>query len=177
MLLSGGEGNQGLTGPTGAGGNANVKTGTISPVNAEWLWMGIYYFQTEPGSWTGYYSRYVDISVTELTPEFISTGHVLVFFEAFPESGNWTPLPFQFLDFNGEFTYNIVYEVTEGRIRLHYFYFSNVVGATIPNLETAVIPTYAFKYMVIEGTAFEAMTAREIDVSDHDLITEYLTSQ
>ncbi len=71
----------------------------------------------------------------------------------------------------------IVYEVTEGRIRLHYFYFPNVVGAIMPTLETAVIPTYTFKYMVIEGTVFEAMTAREIDVSDHDLITEYLTSQ
>ena len=175
LFVAGCEGDQGPTGPAGADGNANVKTGTISPTSAEWLWQGGYAFQTVPGSWTSYYTRYVNIPVAELTPEFISTGLVLVFFEALPGSGNWTPLPFKFVAFGSTYAYNIVYEVTDGLIRLHFFYTINTAGATVPNLETAVIPTYTFKYVVIEGTVLEAMMASEIDVSDHDLITEYLT--
>ena len=176
LLVSGCEGEQGPVGPSGADGNANVRTGTISPTNAEWLWRGSYAFQTTPNSWTSYHTRYVEIPVTELTPEFISTGHVLVFFEATPGSGEWTPLPFQFLDSSRTFNYNIVYEVTAGIIRLHFFHTINDAGGSFPELENKLIPTYTFKYMVIEGSVFEAMAAREVDVSDLDEVTEYLAS-
>jgi hypothetical protein len=176
LMVVGCEGEEGPTGPAGADGNANVGTGTISPTNAEWLWNSYYSMQISPGSWMSYYTRYVDISVEEITPDIISTGLVLVFFEAEPESGNWTPLPFQYVTFGSAYTYNIVYDVMEGMIRLHYFYTRNDLSVTVPNIETAVIPTYTFKYMVIEGTALAAMRAREVDVSDHDRITEYLMS-
>ncbi|MCK4539411.1 MAG: hypothetical protein KAV42_11500 [Candidatus Krumholzibacteria bacterium] len=167
---------EGPTGPAGEDGNANVKTGTISPTSAEWLWQGAYDFQTGTGTWTSYFTRYVNIPVAEITPDFISTGLVLVFFEAVPGSGEWAPLPFQFTSFGSQYNFNIVYEVEEGVIRLHYFYSINTAGATVPTLETAVIPTYTFKYMVIEGTELQAMAASEIDISDHDRITEYLAS-
>jgi hypothetical protein len=149
-------------------------TGTISPANAEWLWQGSYAFQTTPGSWTSYFTRYVEIPVAEITPDIIANGAVLVSFEARPGFGNWTPLPFQFVDFNAAYIFNVVYEVSEGVVRLHFFYMLNSPGATIPDLETAVIPTYTFKYTVIEGTALEAMAAREVDVTDHDQVMEYL---
>ncbi len=123
-----------------------------------------------------YYTRYVDIPGDELSPDIISTGLVLVFFEADPGSGTWTPLPFQYVTFGSEYAYNIVYDVMDGMIRLHYFYTRNDLSGTIPDLEMAVIPTYTFKYMVIEGTALAAILAREVDVSDHDRITEYLMS-
>lgn len=173
LLAVGCEGEQG---PTGPDGNANVKTGTISPTNAEWLWQGNYDFQTAPGSWMSYFTRYVDIPVVEITPDIISSGVVLVFFEAYPGSGNWTPLPFQFVEFGSAFIYNIVYEVTEGMVRLHYFNMLNSAGVTIPDLETVVIPTYTFKYTVIEGTALQAMQAHEVDVSDHDQVMEYMAA-
>ena len=176
LMVAGCEGEQGPIGPAGADGNANVKTGTISPTNAEWLWHNYYTLQTSPGSETRYYTRYVDIPVAEITPDIISTGLVLVFFEADPGSGNWTPLPFQYVAFGSAYAYNIVYDVMEGMIRLHYFYTRNDLSGTIPNLQNAVIPTYTFKYMVIEGTVLQAILASEVDVSDHDRITEYLMS-
>jgi hypothetical protein len=51
------------------------------------------------------------------------------------------------------------------------------VGATLPSLQTAEIPTYTFKYILIEGTALETLLARDIDVSDHNAVMEYLVSQ
>ena len=125
----------------------------------------------------GYMTRYVDIPVEEITPEFLSTGLVLVFFEPDPGSGKWTPLPFQYVTFGYAYAYNIVHDVMEGMIRLHYFYTPNDLSGTPPDLQNAEIPTYTFKYMVIEGTALEAMLAREIDFTDHDCITEYLMLQ
>jgi len=176
LMVTACEGERGPTGPAGADGNANVKTGTISPTNPEWLWNQYYTLQIDPSSWMRYYTRYVDIPVEEITPDIISTGLVLVFFEAHPGSGNWTPLPFQYVSFGAAYAYNLVYDVMEGMIRLHYFYSLNDLSGTIPDLQNAVIPTFTFKYMVIEGTALEAMLAREVDVSDHDRITEYLMS-
>lgn len=123
-----------------------------------------------------YFTRYVEIPVSELTPEFMSTGHALVFFESLPNSGNWTPLPFRFPGDTMDYTYNIVYEVSEGIIRLHFFHTLNDAGATPPDLATKVISTYTFKYMVVEGSVFEAMSAGEVDLSNLDEVTEYLAS-
>lgn len=168
---------EGEEGPTGPSGNANVVTGTISPTSAEWLWNSFYWFETAPGSGTGYFTRYVDIPVEEITPEIISTGVVLVFFEAYPGTGNWTPLPFQFVEGGGNYIFNLVYEVSEGLIRLHFFFMANSTGATLPNLSTYAIATYTFKYTVIEGTALQAMTASGVNLADHDRVMEYVVTQ
>ena len=174
LMVVGCEGDEG---PTGPAGNANVVTGTVTPTNAEWLWNSIYWFGTAPGSGTGYFSRYVDIDVEEITPEIISTGVVLVFFEAYPGTGNWTPLPFQFVSGGATYTYNIVDEVSEGLIRLHFFFTPNSLGAALPSLETYTIATYTFKYTVIAGNALQAMTASGVDLTDHDRVMEYLKMQ
>ena len=176
LLAMGCEGEQGPTGPSGTDGNANVVTGTISPTSEEWLWGSQFWFGITPSAALGYETRYVDIPVPEITSDIISAGAVLVFFEAEPGSGNWTPLPFQFVDGTSAYIYNIVYEVMEGNIRLHYFNMRNSAGATLPDLHAVVIPTYTFKYTVIEGNALQAMTAREVDVTDHDQVMEYLAA-
>ncbi len=119
----------------------------------------------------------MDIFVDEITPEIISTGVVLVFFEAYPGTGNWTPLPFQFVEGGASYIFNIVYEVSEGRIRLHFFFMANSSGATLPSLETYTIATYTFKYTVIAGNALQAMTAGGVDLTDHDRVMEYLKTQ
>ena len=168
---------EGEEGPTGPAGNANVVTGTISPTNEEWLWNSVYWFVTTPSSATGYWTRYVDISVDAITSEIISAGVVLVFFEAYPGTGNWTPLPFQFVGPGGNYIFNIVYEVREGLIRLHFFFMLNSSDATIPDLATYTIATYTFKYTVIEGNALQAMTASGVDLADHDRVMEYLSAQ
>jgi len=174
LLSAGCEGEQGPVGPSGADGNANVVTGTISPTSEEWLWNAYYWFSTAPGGRSGYFTRYVDIPVAGITPEIISNGAVLVSFEADPGFGGMTPLPFQFVALNSQYIFSIVNEVTEGMIRLHFFFMLNSEGATVPDLSTYTIPTYTFKYTVIEGNALEVMTARGVDISDHDQVIDYL---
>ena len=171
LLSAGCEGEQGPVGPSG---NANVVTGTISPTNEEWLWSSFFWLQTTPTTATAYFTRYVDIPVAEITPEMLSTGVVLVSFEANPASGIWTPLPFQFVDGSYQYIFNIVYEVMEGAIRLHFFNMPNSLGATVPDLQSYTIATYTFKYTVIEGNVLETMTARGVDISDHDQVMDYL---
>jgi hypothetical protein len=62
----------------------------------------------------------------------------------------------------------------EGAIRLHFFNMLNSTGASFPDLPSYTIPTYAFKYTVIEGNVLETMTARGVDMSDHDQVMDYL---
>ena len=174
LISAGCEGEQGPVGPSGADGNANVVTGTISPTSEEWMYHAYYWFQATPSTTAGYFTRYVYIPVAEITPEIISTGVVLVSFEAYPASGMWTPLPFQFVAPNAQYTFNVVHEVMEGAILLHFFFTPNSAGATYPDLSTYTIPTYTFKYTVIEGNVLETMTARGVDMSDHDQVMDYL---
>jgi hypothetical protein len=161
-------------GPSGADGNANVVTGTVSPTNAEWLWNSIYWVSTGIGTATGYFSRYVNIPVDAITPEILSSGVVIVTFIANNDSSNWSPLPLKFLTMSQQYFINITYEVSEGNIRLHYFYIPNAVGATLPDLSAAVLPTYTFKYTVIGGNTVEAMAAACVDVSDQDAVMDYI---
>ena len=173
-LLLPAAGCEGERGPAGPAGNANVVTGTISPTNEDWLWNSFYWFSTAEGSATGYATRYVDINVPGITPDIISAGAVLVSFQARELADPWTPLPMQFVDGSAGFIYNVVYEVWEGTIRLHFFMMLNSSGASYPDLQNWSIAPYTFKYTVIEGNLLEAMVAREIDVTDHAGVLEYL---
>lgn len=172
MLAIGCEGDEGPVGPAGADGNANVVTGTISPANEDWLWNSMFWYSTETGSSTGYFTRYVDIPVDEITAGIIETGVVLVSFRA-TQDVYWTPLPFHFPSMDWSYLHTITFEVSEGLIRLHYFNIPNQTGATLPDLQTWELPTYSFKYSVIAGDAIAEMEADGIDTSDHGQVMEY----
>ena len=174
LLAVGCEGEQGPAGPSGDDGNANVVTGTISPTNAEWLWSSAYWYRTAEGAATGYFTRYVNIPLEELTPEFISTGVVLVSFMAEPSQPYWTPLPFHFPSNDRTYLHTHVFEVMEGLIRLHYFNMPTTSTTSLPSLETWPIPTYTFKYTLIEGTTREVMEASGVDVTDYEQVMEFL---
>lgn len=177
LMLTGCEGDKGPTGPAGADGNANVLTGTISPTNEEWLWNSLYRLETSPGSSTGYFSRYVDIPVPEITADIMATGAVLVFFQPYPSEGVWSPLPYYFNSGYAGFSYCYVYQAMEGNIRLHHFYMPNDTNPTIPDLSAAVIPTFPFKYMIIGGEALQTADDKGIDLANHDDIVEKLIMQ
>lgn len=174
LAVAGCEGDQGPVGPSG---NANVVTGTITPTNAEWAWMAHYSLEISAGLRMSYFTRYVDIPVAEITSEVLATGAILVSFEADPGSGSWVPLPFQYSGTSYDYLVNIVHEVSEGTIRLHYFNMPTSSDATLPDLETLSIPTYTFKYTVIEGTDLQAMTEDGIDISDYGRVVEYLAAR
>jgi len=171
LLAAGCEGEQGPVGPSG---NADVVTGTITPVNEDWLWSAYYWFSTTENEATGYATRYVDIAVPGIDSDIISFGVVLVSFQARENSDPWTPLPLQFDTGNGDYLYNVVYEYWEGMIRLHFFMMPNSPSVTWPDLQNWNIATYTFKYTVIGGKLLETMADRGIEVTDHGRVTEYL---
>jgi hypothetical protein len=172
LLIAGCEGD---VDPAGPAGNANVMTGTISPSNAEWIYNSEWNMTTNVGTVTVYATRCVDIPVSQITADIIAKGAVLVFFEAETGSDRWTALPFEFLHYTHVYFINIVYEVEEGMIRLHYFLMPASSGATTPNLATFVIPTYRFKYVVIKGTALSRLQAGMIDPSKTSRDIGYVT--
>jgi hypothetical protein len=161
LIISGCEGD---VGPAGPAGNANVMTGTISPTNSDWIYSSDWTMTTNVGTVTAVTTRYVDIPVPEITADIIAKGAVLVFFE--PETGTdqWTSLPIEFMHYSRVYFINIVYEAQEGMIRLHYFLAPVTLGATLPDLASMVIPTYEFKYVVIEGTSLLTSRASGIDL-------------
>ena len=177
LLAIGCEGDEGPVGPSGADGNANVVTGTISPTNEEWPWSSTFWYQTSGSTSTGYFTRYVDIPVVEITADILSSGAVLVSFDANSGSETWTPLPFHFPSMDHTYLHTIACEVSEGLIRLHYFNIPNQSGATLPSLQTWELPTYTFKYTVIAGNAIAELGTVGIDVSDHGQIMEYLGAE
>jgi hypothetical protein len=166
---------EGDTGPIGPAGNANVRAGTISPTSAEWICCSYWGMTTEVGTVTVFASRYVEIPISAITPDIIAKGAVLVFFEAETGSDQWTTLPFEILHYTLAYYIDIAYEVEEGIIRLHYFIRRAYIGATLPELSSLVIPTYNFKYVVIEGMAFSTLQAGGVNLSETDRIIEYTT--
>jgi hypothetical protein len=165
LLIAGCEGD---AGPTGPAGNANVMAGTISPTNAQWIYSSTWSMTTDVGTVTSLTTRYVDIPVPAITADIIAKGAVLVYFEAEAGSDEWTTLPFEILHYTRAYFIDVVYEVQEGMIRLHYFLRPPTPGGALPDLATRVIPTYDFKYLVIEGTALLNLQAGGIDLSEPD---------
>lgn len=174
--VPGAPGPTGPQGPQGPQGNANVKTGTIIPTNAQWLWNSFWTLTTSTGSNTLYATRYVDINTNLVTAGIVTTGTVLVYFK--PTGDAWTPLPFRFLDVTRNYYFNIVYEYKQGLIRLHYFWDSNISGGGAPTgLNTYPIPSYTFKYVIINGSAARQMQTARINTSDYDAVMKYLDSK
>lgn len=139
---------EGPMGPPGADGNANVRSGTVTLTNADWKWNSFWEFTTSTGSSTIYSTRYAEINTELVTKEIADKGSVQVFF--IPSIEGWVPLPYTFLNASLNYYFNFMYEYIPGKIRLHYFWTSNIAGAGVPSgLSTYVIPNYTFKYVVI----------------------------
>jgi hypothetical protein len=172
---AGPSGPSGPTGPQGPAGNANVMTDTFTLSNSDWAWNSSYSFTTATGSYTTYFTRFYDATDSLITEDILVSGLVLVYFTPF--TGNldqWEPLPYTFLDFSGNFYYNIVFETFQDVVRLHYFYTSNGTGATPTTLSTANIPTYSFKVIVISGTIATGMREAHVDPANYVEVVKYL---
>jgi hypothetical protein len=174
--LQGSTGAQGSPGPQGPEGNANVLVDTFTLVNSQWTYNSQYYFETAPGTYTEYFTRYHDVTDSAVTSSILNTGEVMVFFVPNPiaDTNQWAPLPYQFFDGSGNFTYNIVFETMPSTVRLHYFFNQLNTAAAIPTLSTYHIATYKFKIVVISGTLSTAMQKAGIDKSNYDAVSGFL---
>lgn len=164
-----------LQGPAGPEGNANVQTTVFSLTNSQWLWNSQYEFQTSPSSYTEYFTRYCDNSVSTITQNILDAGEVMVYFT--PNTSNntnqWAPLPYEFTDGSGNFNYEMAFETNVGTVRLHYFFVQLVAAATIPVLSTYTIATYKFKVVVVSGTLTAALKKNNVNLNDYNAVSKF----
>jgi hypothetical protein len=173
---AGATGASGAQGPQGPEGNANVLVDTFSVTNAQWLWNSTYEFQTGPGSFGDYLTRFYNAADSAVTPGVLDSGQVLVYFTSDPinNPNQWSALPFQFTDASGNFDYEIAFETNAGAVELHYFFVQLVSTATIPTLSSFVIATYKFKIVATTGMINTAMVHAGVDVGNYSAVSKFL---
>lgn len=173
---AGATGATGATGAQGPQGNANVMTKTFSPTSSQWLWNSDYEFQTNPTSYTEYFTRYYDAAFSSITQGILDSGMVLVYFTPnYNDNANqWDPLPYEFTDGSGNFNYNIVFETKVGTVRLHYFFVQLVASATIPTLSTYPIGSYTFKIVAVSGSLASSMKNAHVDVNNYAAVSRFI---
>jgi hypothetical protein len=173
---TGASGAQGAQGPQGTEGNANVLVDTFSVTNAQWLWNSNYEFQTSPGSFGDYLTRFYNAADSAVTEGVLDSGQVLVYFtsDAINNPNQWSPLPFQFTDASGNFNYEITFETNVSSVELHYFFVQLVSTATIPTLSSFVIATYKFKIVAMTGSISTAMYHAGVDVGNYSAVSKFL---
>ncbi len=151
---------EGVTGPegprgeTGATGNANVKVDTFRLTNAQWQAGGTYILDHVVNGYMWSVTRFHERAFPSITQDILNTGMVLCYFTpsiAF-NANNWVPLNYSMLSPNDNYFYNVAYETTAGKVKLHYYYRTNDDGVAAPSIAAAVIPVYRFKIVAVSGS-------------------------
>ncbi|MBO9635506.1 MAG: hypothetical protein J7578_20550 [Chitinophagaceae bacterium] len=142
---------EGPAGAKGEDGNANVRSGTITLTNTDWKWNSTWAFTTNTGTSTLYTTRYADINTPLISQSIADKGSVQLFFKPYSSQDAWAPLPFIYLDITRSYYFNIVFEYSVGRIRVHYYWTPNAVASPPGGLSTYVLPDYTFKYVITEA--------------------------
>jgi len=162
-----------LQGPQGPMGNANVKVDTFSVGGSQWLWNSQYMFETSPGSYTEYFTRYYTRTNNTITQDVLDNGLVLVYFTPSPlnNPNQWAPLPYQF-DSSFGFTYNYVYVTALGQVTLHYFFIQTSTTATLPTLSTYNDEVRKFKIVTITGQTGTFMQQHHINLNNYQEVSK-----
>jgi hypothetical protein len=166
----------GPTGPQGPTGNANVIVDTFTVMSsADWIYNSQYSFETSPGSYTEYFTRYVDVNLTELTQSFLNTGMLLIYVNpnALANPNQWQVMPYRFLDGSANFYYVMGYQTYVGQIELDYFFEEINTSATLPVLSSYNIPIYSFKAFLISSTTVLDMKQAGINMNDYNQVSRF----
>jgi hypothetical protein len=170
-------GPQGPTGPVGStgptGGNQNVFADVFTLQGSDWLWNSQYVYETSPGSYTEYFTRYYVRKNTSVNYNTLTNGMVLVYFTPSPinNPGQWEPLPYQF-DSSFGYTYNYVFVPALGQVTLHYFFIQTDPSATLPTLSTYVDETRQFKIISISGETGIFMTQHHVNLNNYNEVSK-----
>jgi len=170
-------GPQGPVGPTGPAGNPgtgnNVLTDNFTLQGSDWLWNSQYVYETSPGSYTEYFTRYYVRKNNIVSANTLATGLVLVYFTPSPVNNpnQWEPLPYQF-DSSFGYTYNYVFVPAVGQVTLHYFFIQTDPSATLPVLSTYNDETRQFKIVVVYGEVGTFMAQHHVNVNDYKEVSK-----
>jgi hypothetical protein len=172
---TGPQGAQGPQGPQGPQGNANVFTDTFTVRNKDWLSTSDYWYTANPSISVGAVTRYHDQPFSKVTNDILATGVVMVFFaSSVVDSFQWTPLPFQFPGYNINYYYNYAFETMPAKVRLHYFYTTNTIGFTLPDIRADSLAPHKFKIVAISGTVSTSMKHDGVNMQNYGQVANYL---
>jgi len=167
--LAGPAGPAGPTGPQGpSGGAANTYTDVFTIHGSDWLWNSQYVYETSPGSYTEYFTRYYVRKNSTVSQNVLNTGMVLCYFTPSPvyNPNQWEPLPYQF-DSSFGYTDNYVYVTSVGQVVFHYFFIQTDPTATLPTLSTYNDETRNFKIVTVSGTTGNFMLAHHVNLNNY----------
>jgi hypothetical protein len=170
-------GPQGPTGPQGPqgppGGSSSVKTDVFTVNGSDWLWNSQYIYETSPGSYTEYFTRYYVRKNNTISQYLLNNGLVLVYFTPSPvyNPTQWEPLPYQF-DSSFGYTDNYVYVTAVGQVTLHYFFIQTDPTATLPTLSTYNDESRQFKIVSIAGVTGTFMAAHHVNLNNYEEVSK-----
>jgi hypothetical protein len=169
ISFTGPAGPAGPQGPQGPrGGAANVSTDVFTVQGSDWLWNSQYVYETSPGSYTEYFTRYYVRPNHTITSGLLDSGLVVVYFTPSPVNNpyQWAPLPYQF-DSSFGYTDNYVYVTALNQVTLHYFFIQTDPSATLPTLSTYNDETRQFKIVTITGKTGKFMLEHHVNLNNY----------
>jgi hypothetical protein len=148
--------------------NTDVKTDVFSVSNTDWLWNSQYMYETAPGTFTEYFTRYYVRVNNTVTQNVLNNGMVLVYMQPSPADNpyQWAPLPYQF-DLGFGYTYNYVYVTAIGQVTLMFYFIPTDSTATLPTLSTYVEDTREYKIVTVTGQTGTFMTTHHINLNKY----------
>lgn len=132
----------------------HVKIDTFTLVNTDWKTGGFYIFDHVVSGYMWANTRYHEKNFAPISQDILDNGFVLCYFTPSLtfDTNNWVPLNYSMLSPQNEFYYNVAYETSVGKFKLHYYFRASGAGIATPNISTAVIPKYKFKIVALSGS-------------------------
>ncbi|MCO5950251.1 hypothetical protein [Mucilaginibacter flavidus] len=154
------------------GTNAGVKTDVFSIGGSNWLWNSAYVYETGPGSYTEYFTRYYVRLNNTVTQDVLDNGMVLVYMQPSPVNNpnQWAPVPYQF-DSSFGYTDNYVYVTSLGVVTLHYFFIQTDPSTTLPTLSTYNDEVRKFKIVTVTGQAGVFMAQHHVHLDNYQEVS------
>ncbi|HEX6944394.1 MAG TPA: hypothetical protein VF128_15805 [Gemmatimonadaceae bacterium] len=153
------EGDAGPAGPPGEDGAANIASGTFTVAPSAYV-NGFWHFPVDGGTQANP-AKVATISIPAITSDILANGVVLVYLRIpstpVGAADQWTLLPFHQGGFGGGYLVSIKAGVKAGEIRIGYSH-ETTGPTTAPNVYTATLPTYEFRWVAIEGTVGAAVS-------------------
>jgi len=174
ISLRGPAGPAGPTGPVGpVGTGQDVFSDVFTLQGSDWLWNSQYVYETSPGSYTEYFTRYYIRKNNSVNKNVLTNGLVLVYFTPSPlnNPNQWEPLPYQF-DSSFGYTYNYVFVPSPGQVTLHYFFIQTDPSATLPTLSTYNDETRKFKIVTVYGEAGVFMLKHHVNLNNYNEVSK-----
>jgi hypothetical protein len=170
------KGDPGKDGVNGVPGNTVNVSDSFQLVNADYA-NGYWSVETGGGGSLGISAKIATRDVAKITPKIFTSGTVLVYMKV-PNglsgtSTQYTLLPFSVRSFNVGYLTRTSFAYETGKLRIYYYYEqTDAAGAAAPNIITATVPTYSFRYVIIPGSE-GFRTNPPVDYNDYEAVVRY----